>query len=214
MCELFTTIGTAIATSMGLSVAAAGASAAGATVISSTAATVIGGVAVGGAAAGLLGTAVGAVSSYSQGKSQQAMYNYQAQVAEQNRKIALQNAAVERQSGIEEARLQRIKTLQAVGSQETAMAANGMDVTQGTSLDILEDTSAMGELDALQIQYNSEKKALVYEQQADNYANEANLDRLSGKNAYKAGVLNTVSSGLNGLSKSVDVATKWTGFGS
>ena len=97
-----------------------------------------------GAVATVTSTALGTVSSYTQGKQQQAMYNYQAQVAEENAKIANNNAAIERQTGIEEARMQRIKTLQAVGSQQTAMAANGMDVTQGTSLDIIEDTAAMG----------------------------------------------------------------------
>jgi len=166
------------------------------------------------AAVTIASAALGAVSSYSQGKSQQAMYNYQAQVAEQNKKIANQNAAQERQTGIEEARMQRIKTLQAVGSQQAAMAANGMDVTQGTSLDIIEDTSAMGELDALQIQTNYERKALSYEQQANNFQNEANMDRIAGQNAYKSGVINAAATGLNGIGKTVGVATKWMGFGS
>jgi len=155
----------------------------------------------------------GGISSYQQGKSQQAMYNYQAQVAEQNAKIAKDNAAMERQTGIEEARLQRMKTLRAVGSQQAAMAANGIDVTQGTPLDIIEDTSAMGELDALQIQTNYERKALSYEQQSNNYINQANTDIIAGKNAYKTGLINAASTGLNGISKTVGVSEKWLGFG-
>ncbi len=167
-----------------------------------------------GAVATVASTVLGTVSSYQQGKQQQAMYNYQAKVAQENEKIANQNAAQERQTGIEEARLQRMKTLQAVGSQQAAMAANGMDVTQGTSLDIIEDTAAMGELDALQIETNYEKKALAYEQQANNFSNQANLDYIAGKNAYTSGKIGAVSSGLNGLSKLTGVATKWAGFGS
>ena len=166
-----------------------------------------------GAVATVASTALGVVSSVQQGKQQQAMYNYQAKVAEENAKIAQKNAATERQTGIEEARLQRIKTLQAVGSQQTAMAANGMDVTQGTSLDIIEDTAAMGELDALQIQTNYERKALSYEQQAMNFENEANMDVIAGKNAYNAGKINAVNTGLNGISELTNVATKWYGFG-
>ena len=179
--------------------------------ISALAANIIAGTA---AAVTVASAALGAVSSYSQGKSQQAMYNYQAQVAQQNAKIANNNAAMERQTGIEEARMQRIKTLQAVGSQQAAMAANGMDITQGTSLDIIEDTSAMGELDALQIQTNYERKALSYEQQANNFSNEANMDVIAGKNAYRSGVINAAATGLNGVGKTVGVATKWLGFGS
>ena len=166
-----------------------------------------------GAAAAIASTALGTVYSIQQGKQQQAMYNYQAKVAQENAEIAKKNADTERQTGIEEARLQRMKTLQAVGAQQTAMAANGMDVTQGTSLDIIEDTAAMGELDALQIQTNYERKALAYEQQAGNYTNQANMDAISGRNAYTAGKINAVTTGLNGISKAAGVATKWVGFG-
>lgn len=167
-----------------------------------------------GAVATIASTALGTVSSVQQGKQQQAMYNYQAQVAEENAKIANKNAANERQTGIEEARLQRMKTLQAVGSQQAAMAANGMDVTQGTSLDIIEDTAAMGELDALQIQTNYERKALAYEQQGLNFSNESRMDVIAGKNAYKTGMINAAQTGLNGVSKLTNVASKWVSFGS
>ena len=167
-----------------------------------------------GAIAAVTSTVLGTVSSVQQGKQQQAMYNYQAKVAEENAKIANKNAATERQTGIEEARLQRMKTLQAVGSQQAAMAANGMDVTQGTSLDIIEDTAAMGELDALQIQTNYERKAQSYEAQANNFNNQASMDVIAGKNAYTAGQIKATQTGLNGVSKTVGVASKWVGFGS
>lgn len=167
-----------------------------------------------GAIAAVTSTVLGTVSSVQQGKQQQAMYNYQAKVAEENAKIANKNAATERQTGIEEARLQRMKTLQAVGSQQAAMAANGMDVTQGTSLDIIEDTAAMGELDALQIQTNYERKAQSYEAQANNFNNQASMDVIAGKNAYTAGQIKAVQTGLNGVSKTAGVASKWVGFGS
>lgn len=208
---------TALGTALGMSAAAissaTAASAAGVSLLGVATGVANAALAVG-VVGGIAGGAIGAVSNYTQGKQQQAYYNYQAQVAQENAKIAEQNAAQERQSGIEEARMQRIKTLQAIGSQQTAMAANGMDVTSGTSLDIIEDTSAMGELDALSIQYNAEKKALAYEQQANNFQNQSNLDVISGKNAYSAGVMNAASSGLNGLGKLTGVAKKWSGFGS
>lgn len=167
-----------------------------------------------GAVATIAATTLGTVSSVQQGKQQQAMYNYQAKVAEENAKIANKNAANERQTGIEEARLQRMKTMQVVGSQQAAMAANGMDITDGTSLDIIEDTAAMGELDALQIQTNYERKALAYEQQGLNYNNEARMDVIAGKNAYTTGVVKGVQTGLNGVSKMTNVASKWVSFGS
>lgn len=158
---------------------------------------------------GIAGGVVGGVSSYQQGKAQQAQYNYQAKVNEENAKIAQENAKVQRQQGIEEARLQRIKAASTIGSQKTAMAANGIDITQGTAVDVIADTAAIGELDALQTQYNYEMKARGYETQAGNFQNQANLDVISGKNAYTAGKVGAVQHGLAGLQQTTDVATKW-----
>ena len=162
---------------------------------------------------GIAGGVVGGVSSYQQGKAQQAQYNYQAKVNEENAKIAQENANVQRQQGIEEARLQRMKAIQTIGSQQTAMAANGVDVTSGTSVDVIADTAAMGELDALQTQYNYESKARGYEVQAGNFKNQGNLDVIAGKNAYSAGKMNAISAGVKGLGETsnsvTQVATKW-----
>jgi len=179
-------------------------------IISATLGTVLGvTAAIVGIASAAASTAIGITSSVQQGKQQEAYYNYQAQVAEENAKIAQSNAALERQQGIEESRLQRIKTAQAVGSQQTAMAANGVDVTQGTALDVIEDTAAMGELDALQTRYNYERKAIQYEQQANNFTNQSNLDIIAGQNAYSAGKMNALAGGIKAVEKAGSVATKW-----
>lgn len=161
----------------------------------------------------IISAAISIPTSIQQGKNAQAMYNYQAKVAKKNADIAQQNADQERQAGIEEARWQRIKTLQSIGSQQVAMAGNGIDITSGTALDTIEDTAQLGELDALMIQYNSERAAQNYEQQANNFNNQANLDVIAGKNAATAGTINGVAYGLNGLSQGLgslgSVADKW-----
>ncbi len=167
------------------------------------------GIAIAAAALGVMGTAMGVVSSVQSANAQSAQYEYQAKVAAQNAKIAQSNADQKRQEGIEEARLQRMKTLQAVGSQQAAMAANGVDISSGTALDIVEDTAAMGELDALTTRYNYETQALAYEQQANNYSNQSNLDVIASQNAYSSGITNAVATGFNGLADSASVASKW-----
>ena len=151
----------------------------------------------------------GVIGAVQQGKAAQAQMNYQAQVERRNARIAQQNADQKRQEGIEESRLQRIKNLQKVGSQQAALAANGVDVSEGTALDIIEDTAAMGELDALTTRYNYETQALAYEQQRDNYNNQANLDVISGQNAYRAGMINAVGEGFKGLGNVASVADRW-----
>lgn len=153
-----------------------------------------------GIASALASTAIGVTSSIVQSNNTQAMYDYQAKVAQENAKIAEQNAASERQSGLEEARLKRIQTLQAIGSQQTGMAANNVDITQGTALDTIEDTAQYGELDALMLQYNAERNAINYEMQAGNLNNQANLDMLASRNAATAGKINALAYTFNGMS--------------
>lgn len=165
-------------------------------------------------ASGLAGGTVGTVSSIQQGKATQAQYDYQAKVAQNNAKIAEENARRTRQQGIEEERLQRIKTQRNVASQMSSMASNGIDVTQGTAVDVLADTSAMGELDALQTRYNYEAKAQGYDVEAGNFKNQSNLDMLAGRNAYSAGIMGGISEGLAGIGKTADVATRWLPSGS
>lgn len=157
----------------------------------------------------LASTAIGVTSSVQQGKSTEAQYKAQANVAKQNAIAAQENADMKRQEGIEEARTQRIRTLQAIGSQQTAMAANGFDVSSGTNLDIIEDSAAQGELDALTKQYNKETEAVAFERQANNFNNQANLDSFAGKNAYKSGVTNAIGTGLNGLGNVASVSSNW-----
>lgn len=213
MCILtMSAVGTALGMSTAAISAASAASAAGTSMLGVI--TGIANAAIGAAAiSGIAGGVVGGVSSYQQGKAQQAQYDYQAKVNEENAKIAQHNADVQRQQGIEEARLQRLKTASVIGSQQAAMAANGIDVTQGTAVDVIGDTAAMGELDALQTQYNYEMKAYGYETEAGNFKNQANLDRISGKNAFDAGKMNAITHGIKGLGDSVstvgNIATKW-----
>lgn len=163
-----------------------------------------------------LGTTFSVIAANNQAAAQEAQYNYQAQVQQQNVKIANENAAMERQTGLEEARRQRIKTLQAIGEQTTSLAANGLDVGFGTSLDIIEDTAMMGELDALMIETQAERTARNYEIQANNFANEANLSSYAARNARSAGTTNAIATGLGGLGKSLSSVGSMAsgGFGS
>jgi len=156
--------------------------------------------------------AMGTVSSIQSGQAAKAQYKYQAQVDKQNAEIAQENASRERQQGIEEARLQRLKAQQNVASQTSAMAANGIDVTQGTAVNLLGDTAMWGEMDALNTLANSESRARALEAEAGNFKNQARLDSFAGANAYKAGQLGAVSSGLKGISNAFGVAEKWYGY--
>lgn len=158
---------------------------------------------------GIVGAVTSVVTGVVSGVQAQNQANYQAEIARQNAKTAQQNADQKRQEGIEESRLQRMKNLQKVASQQTAMAGNGIDISEGTAVDVIEDTATMGELDALTTRYNYETQALAYETQANNFNNQANLDTIAGQNAMTSGVMNGIGSGLNGLASTSSVAGKW-----
>lgn len=142
---------------------------------------------------------LGTVSAIQEGKAKQAQYDYQAQVAERNAQIARNNAQMERQTGLNEARTQRMKMLQTIGHQKNLLAGNNVDVSFGSALDIYEDTAMFGELDALNLQYNAEKNARNYDTQAQNFDNDAILARYAGQNARRASTMNALSTGLGGL---------------
>lgn len=175
------------------------------------AATVFNVMSVLGSIAAVASTAIGTVSAVQSAKAQEAQYEYQAKVAKDNERTAEINAIEARQKGIEDARLKRMKTLQQVGALQTAQAANGVDISTGTSLDLIEDTKTMGELDAMNSIYDSERTARNYEIQAGNFANQSEMDLASAKNTSSAGKLNAFGTALEGIGKTSSlVADKWT----
>lgn len=215
MCIL-TGIGAAIASAVvgsTLTATAGAATSVAAGTISTALAGTLGSLAVGGLVAGVAGTALGAVGSYQAGRAQSMAYEQQAKVARQNSIIAQNNAAMERQSGTEEARRKRISTLQNIGSQKTALAANGVDVGYGTSLDVIEDTAMVGELDALMIETDSERKARNYEIESNNLVNEANLSSFSSRNARTAGTIGAISKGTQAIGQLGSSLVSFGGMG-
>lgn len=139
-------------------------------------------------------------------RAEQQRYDYQAQVNENNRIVSEWKAkdATDR-GGIKE-RQHRLKVSQLKGRQMAVMAANGIDVTDGSALDILGDTAFLGELDALTIKSNAEREAYDYKVQGSNYQAQSQLNTMAGQNAYTAGNYNAMSSLLSGAGS---VASKW-----
>ena len=148
---------------------------------------------------GILGTGLSVYSAYNEGKTQQQYYNAQAQIDAANARIADNNARREEQAGLEDARMQRIKTIQLIGQQQTAMAANGIDVTNGTALDVIDDTRSMGELDALNILSQSERSAQNFRQQASNFNTNSYFNSAAAKNAFNNGIWNAAGNAVSGL---------------
>lgn len=133
-------------------------------------------------------SAVQGVSQASQqaeeGKVQQSIANYNANVAEQQ-------ALDAQRRGIMEAGERRAQTRQQIGRQRTALAASGVDVSSGSALDIFADTAAYGELDAQTIQSNAMREAYGYRTQSSNQRFQGSVANQAGRNRANSTLLTT-----------------------
>lgn len=127
---------------------------------------------------------MGASNAISQG-------NYQSSLLRQN--AALKNQAADEAviAGNTSADWQRVKANQAIGTQRSVQAANGIDVNSGSSAQLQDDTAMLGELDALTIQNNAAREAYGYRVQA-------NQDRANAKQVKKNARQQAIGSILGG----------------
>lgn len=165
------------------------------------------------AAASIASTIAGGVVS-AMGANQTAEANaqsqrYQAQVAENNRIIALQNATYAREAGQAQEFNQQLKTRALLGTQKAQQGANGLDVNSGSPLDVRTSTAELGKLDALTIMNSAEREAKGYEATASNFGAEAQLRYMTADNELTAGKYKVASS-LIGTASSV--SDKWLGY--
>lgn len=156
-----------------------------------------------------LAAAASAYGQIQQGKAAKAQGKYQATVMRNNQILAQRAAEDARLRGEQAARQQRAKTAQLVGRQRAALAGAGIEVDEGTALDITSETKGIGELDALTIRSNAEREALGFEAQGSNFEANARLATLQGQNAASASQSAAFGTLLSGAGS---VASKWYGF--
>lgn len=97
---------------------------------------------------------------------------------------------------------QREKTSLLIGRQKAVMGANGLDLTTGSPLDIIGDTAALGEQDALTIHNNGERER-------DFHLANAQKAKMQGQVAKDTGQFQMVGAALGGIGS---VADKWYRF--
>lgn len=149
--------------------------------------------------ASLAGTAMSAVGQMQAGKAQSAAAKHEQLVANNNAIIANRMADDARKRGDVEEEDHRRKTAALQARQVTVMAANNLDVTSGSPLDVLGDTATLGELDALTIRANARREALGHQAQAMNFEAQgqaAGLKASAAKTAGTIGALGTIAGGI------------------
>lgn len=130
-----------------------------------------------------------AAGAASQASAQRNALGAQAEIDANNAQIAEWQAQQAEQNGVTAEQNSRLRTAQVFGAQRAQLAANGVDLGQGSALDVLSSTKYLGERDALTIRDNALRTAWGYKTQATNYLNEADLARsgASGISPFMAG---------------------------
>ena len=161
------------------------------------------------AVASFAGTALSAFGQVQAGQQAAAAAEYNAAVARNNQIIADRQAedALKRGQVAEEE--QRRRTRAMAGTQRAALAASGIQLDQGSPVDILSDTAQFGELDALTIRNNAEREAYGYRVQGMNFGAEAGLQQSRAGSAMSSALIGAGGTLLSGAASSYDRYDTW-----
>lgn len=107
-----------------------------------------------------------AYGAYSASESSKAQAEYQSDMAENNAKVSKWQAEDAVARGGEAAIQQQRQAERVRGTQVARLASNGLDITSGTPLAILEDTMFFGQQDANTIRNNAAREAWGFQTQA------------------------------------------------
>ena len=127
-----------------------------------------------------------------QAGAQRAEGAYEAAVAKDNQKLANAQAEQANAIGAREMEQQSWRTRALIGQQRAAIAANNLDPTLGTPLDILGETAAFGEIDQQNIRLNAAQEAWGRKVEATNYGNAAAMAKWKGNTSANLTILGSL----------------------
>ena len=147
---------------------------------------------------GLLAAGVG-MASYStiaQQSSQASMMQYQSEVAANNAALAQQQANNAEQNGALSLEQQQIKNSAALSQARAQMAANGLDLSSGSPLDVQNSDSTLGDLDASRIQNNTINQVYGFDTTAMNDQATSQADQYKASMSNWTGNMSLANQGL------------------
>lgn len=157
----------------------------------------------------IVGTAMDVAGQKKQADAAERTAAYQAGVLMANQIAATRAAEDARLRGAQAAQRQRKGTRQLIGKQRAVLASNGVMVDSGSALDIVSETAGLGEEDALQMLFNSEREALDYERQGRQAGTDATMAISTGSAISRATSLNSVGTLIGGAGA---VAERWYNY--
>lgn len=150
------------------------------------------------------GAAGNTVGAYYGAKSQKSSLEFQAQLDDINARLAESSAQSILFQGQREEQRSRLQTAQVKSAQRVALAANGVDLTEGSAAELLTSTDVLGEADANTINANAVRAAWGQRSQATNMQ----IDAMGKRTAARAINPNMAAAStlLNGATQ---VASSW-----
>ena len=174
------------------------------------------------------GAVGGTVAAYDKAASEKQAYLYRAAVSSNNAQYATWQAEDAIARGQTDRARAQIKGMQLKGTQVSRMAAAGLDLGEGSALNILTDTDLMTALDANTIRDNAQREAWGYRAQASNSNSEAGVlrsraDRISptgsafstlltGAGAVASSWYSADTKGVFSKKKDVPISDSWIDF--
>lgn len=153
------------------------------------------------------GALSGAAGAYYGASSQKTAYNAAADTAETNTHIAELRAQSQLKSGEREEQKHRLATANLKGTQRAALAANGVDLGEGSAAQILAGTDVVGEIDALTIRQATIGAAGDTRMERVNYENDARTARNTAR-----GINPSSAAFTSLLGSATEIAGKWYSF--
>lgn len=136
---------------------------------------------------------------------------YEARVADRNAVLETEAARNAADVGRQEAIRQYRKIGQISGQQQTAIAANGIDTSFGSAVQVQEDTAAIGAEDVKSIYDQTYQNVRGFDINAANYKARARGARQAATGALIKGVFDVASTALDGATQYTKLPGK--GFG-
>lgn len=162
-----------------------------------------------GVLSGLLGTGMSVYGQMQQGQAAKAQASYQAQVAQRNKQVLEYQAQDRAEQGQLQEEQHRQKVRQLMGTQRAALSASGVTLDDGSAVDLMADTAAIGEMDAQTIKSNTAKDLWAIRNQQQSLDAESTLLMSRGKAAAQSGTVGAFGSLLGGAGR---VAGDWYRF--
>ncbi len=159
-----------------------------------------------GLASSASGGIMGAIGSSYSGKANKAMYDYQAGIADINRRVAEQDAQYTRIAGEREAEIAGLKGREIVGATKAGFGAGNIDPTRGSAVNVLKSEATVNAANLNMIRANAAKKAYGFEVTAAEDTAQGRLFTMAGDTSMTAGEIGATSSLLGAVGS---VSSKW-----